>query len=93
MPALTLIFQEMKIDGWQVVKTGPDSLDVRICCSGEILPEDKAHILRVLRNHAGDTVRIAVIRVDHLCLSSAGKLKPVWSEVDGDKASLGAVAG
>jgi phenylacetate-CoA ligase len=80
-PALTLIFGEMDIQGWQIVKTQPNTLEVRISCSEEIRESYKAHILRVLGEHLGSTVEVRIKRVDKLTVTRAGKLKPVWSEV------------
>lgn len=81
-PALTLIFREMDIDGWQIVKTGSNTIEIRICCSGELPANHRSHILNVLGHHLGSGVDVVIKRVAQLTLTKAGKLKPVWSEVD-----------
>ncbi len=80
-PALTLIFGEMEIQGWQIVKTQHNVLEVRISSSQEIPDSYKSHIFRVLGEHLGPRVEVRIKRVDKLTVTRAGKLKPVWSEV------------
>jgi phenylacetate-coenzyme A ligase PaaK-like adenylate-forming protein len=79
-PALTLIFRNMKIDGWQVVQRAADALEVRIISREEIADEDATYIRDVLKNHAGEGVTVEVKRVDELWKTKSGKLKPVWIE-------------
>lgn len=80
-PALTLIFGEMEIDGWQVVQTGSNRLEVRISCSHELKPEYATHAVTVLRRHLGDDVEIVVKRVSEMDNTKGGKRKPIWREV------------
>lgn len=82
-PALTLIFGEMEIDGWQVVKRGPYRLEVRICCLSQIKQEYINHILRVLRHYLSDDIEIVIKRVDELEITRGGKRKPIWSDEEG----------
>lgn len=79
-PALTLIFGDMAIDGWQVVRTGASTLEVRILSSGEIPENYQTRILRVLSHHLGSGVDVLIKRVDQLTVTQGGKLRPVWSE-------------
>jgi ribosome maturation factor RimP len=71
----------MKIDGWQVVQTGPNRLEVRICSSSEIKPEDTQHVHKILRNYLDDAVEISIRRVERLETTKGGKWKPIWTEV------------
>ena len=82
-PALTLIFGDMKIDGWQIVQTGPASLEVRICNSGDLRPEYREKILRVLNFHLHGDVEVEIRLVDRLELTKGGKWKPVLSQFGG----------
>lgn len=80
-PALTLIFGDMKIDGWQIVQTGALSLEVRLRSSTELPVEYIDRIKRIISHHAGPAVALNIIRVDQLTLTKAGKLKPVICDV------------
>ncbi|MFH2044625.1 MAG: hypothetical protein ABIK92_05725 [Pseudomonadota bacterium] len=80
-PALTLIFGTMEIDGWQIVQTDPDRLEVRICCQSEIKPDYINLIHTVLKRYLDD-VQIIIKRVDKLETTKGGKWKPIWSEVE-----------
>jgi phenylacetate-CoA ligase len=82
-PALTLIFGAMEIDGWQVVQTGPNRLEVRMCSTSEISPEDRHHIRNILRYYLDDEVEVVINRVEKLETTKGGKLKPIWIE-EGD---------
>jgi len=80
-PALTLIFGDMQIDGWQIVQTGHDSLEVRVLCQGDLNPSYVERISRIIDHHVnGDSHRVAlnVRKVDKLELTQGGKLKPIW---------------
>ncbi|CAD7766617.1 MAG: hypothetical protein DNFNHJIP_00015 [Candidatus Argoarchaeum ethanivorans] len=81
-PALTLIFREMEIDGWQVVQTGNNRLEVRMCCLTELKPEYVEHVKKILRQHLSDEVEIDVKHVEKLKLTKGGKWKPIWTEVE-----------
>ena len=77
-PALTLIFRNMDIDGWQVVLRGPDTLEVRVLAHKGWKEEQTAYVRQVFATHAGKEVVVDVIRVETLETSPGGKLKPVW---------------
>lgn len=79
-PALTLIFGNMAIDGWQIAKTGPCSLEVRLKASDSALAQYRREIEIVLRHHLSQKIRIDLVKVDRLHLTSGGKLKPVVDE-------------
>jgi phenylacetate-CoA ligase len=81
-PALTLIFGDMEIDGWQIVQTAVDGLEVHLMTSGEIRPEYRLEIEKVLRFHVGEDVQIKIKRVDQLTKTQAGKLKPIWNNME-----------
>jgi hypothetical protein len=83
-PALTLIFGDMEIDGWQIVKTGESTLEVRIQILGEIPMNYQSRILRVLSHHLGSGIEVLINRVDQLTVTKGGKLRPVWSECSND---------
>jgi phenylacetate-CoA ligase len=80
-PALTLIFGDMEIDGWQIAQTGPASLEVRLCKAGAICSEYTPRILRVLNHHLDNSVAISVRQVPKLSLTRGGKHKPVVNEM------------
>jgi len=80
-PGLTLIFGPMKIDGWQVVQTGPNRLEVRMCSPSDINPEDINHVHKVLRHYLDDEVEIVIKRVTELKTTKGGKWKPIWTEM------------
>ncbi len=82
-PALTLIFGDMEIDGWQIVQTGALSLEVRLQTSREVPKAYEQRIRRVVDHHLnsnGREVDINVLRVDRLETTMAGKLKPIWRQ-------------
>ncbi len=81
-PGLTLIFKEMPIDGWQVVQKGLNNIEVRIKTNHEINPYDIAYIKKVIHLHASADVDVHVVRVEELSLTSRGKLKPVFVEMN-----------
>jgi phenylacetate-CoA ligase len=80
-PGLTLIFGPMKIDGWQVVQTGTNRLEVRMCSSSGINQDDKNLINKILRNYLDDDVEIIIRRVERLETTKGGKWKPIWTEM------------
>lgn len=84
-PALTLIFRDMEIDGWQVVQTGANRIEVRICCFKKLKPEYVDFIKKVFRQHLSNGVEIVIKRTDKLETTKGGKLKPVWSEIATNK--------
>lgn len=79
-PALTLIFSKMKIDGWQIVQTGSNRVEVRLYSKNEDISEHEIFIRRVLDHHLHGEVDVQVKRVTELTLTKGGKLKPVWVE-------------
>lgn len=80
-PALTLIFANMQLDGWQVVQTGEYSLEVRLCTDRSPRSEDVKHIQNVLRTYLDNEIAISIKPVKELRLTPAGKRKPIWREV------------
>ncbi len=81
-PALTLIFRDMEIEGWQVVQTKPALLEVRVSSKSELEPRNAEQIMNVLRRYVPEDVQISVKRAERLATTKGGKLKPVWSEVE-----------
>ncbi|TKB24997.1 phenylacetate--CoA ligase family protein [Desulfopila sp. IMCC35006] len=81
-PALTLLFGSMEIDGWQVVQTGPNKMEVRICCRGVMQPQYVEHIHNILGKHLSNEVDVNIKKVIELEKTSGGKRKPIWSEYD-----------
>lgn len=79
-PALTLIFGGMDIDGWQVVQTGPNRLEVRMCAMSELRPDDVKHVETILGRYLSGEVELLIKRVDKLQTTKAGKWKPIWRE-------------
>lgn len=79
-PALTLIFGNMLIDGWQIVQVGPMAIEVRLCGDGDPVARYGDEITRILRHHLEEAVKLTIKRVDKLSLTDGGKLKPVWIE-------------
>ncbi len=80
-PALTLIFSAMEIDGWQVIQTGPNRLDVRMCSSAELKTEDMNHVYKILRHYLDDEVEVIIKRVEKMETTKGGKLKQIWIEI------------
>jgi phenylacetate-CoA ligase len=79
-PAITLIFAKMKIDGWQVVQTGPRELEVRLLGGENIFTSYEAEIKKVLMHYLGSEIKINVKQVDNLRYTPGGKWKPIWRE-------------
>ena len=77
-PALTLVFRQMAIRGWQVVQTSPRDVEVRIRSERELSEIDAQYILKVFAEHAGSDVTVTIKRVDELQKTKEGKLKPIW---------------
>jgi len=86
-PALTLIFCEMDIDGWQIVQTSPNVLEVRVLSASGIGKEDNDYIEKVFAAHVGENVQVKVVTVRKLETTVAGKLKSIWVEFDQDNAA------
>ena len=80
-PALTLIFQHMKIDGWQVVQKTPTLLEVRLC-SPEIPQSYTDHIRTIMRGYLSQDVTIAVKRVERARGHRSGKTE---ADLDGSQ--------
>lgn len=80
-PALTLIFGNMQIDGWQIVQTGPMRIEVRLCGNGELVAKYGGEITAILRHHVGENVELSVVQVEKLTLTKGGKLKPVINQL------------
>lgn len=80
-PALTLIFAPMAIEGWQVVQTAPDGVEVRLRQAMPLEPRATQRIAAILGHHLGSEVKVTIRRVEALEVTAAGKRKPVWSEV------------
>lgn len=80
-PGLTLIFQKLPIDGWQVVQTGVNSLDVRIKTSNKLSCDEEQYIYKIIHHHLSPDVAININYVSHLATTSRGKLKPVFVEM------------
>ncbi|MHA1381683.1 MAG: phenylacetate--CoA ligase family protein [Candidatus Helarchaeota archaeon] len=81
-PALTLIFGNMDIDGWQVVQRSPTIIEVRILSRSGLKPEDYQYIKKVLDTHIGESVEVNIIMVPELECTKSGKLKLVWANYD-----------
>jgi phenylacetate-CoA ligase len=76
------LFGDMQIDGWQVVQTTPSKVEVRLAKSGAMDRDYLARVEQVMRHHLDSAIEIEVKHVQQLSLTQAGKLKPVWSEVN-----------
>lgn len=76
-PALTLIFGDMDIDGWQIVQTGDSSIEVRLCAKGELPAEYSERIRRILSFHLGNQVELVIRQTTRLEVTAGGKLKPI----------------
>lgn len=79
-PALTLIFRDMEIDGWQVVQTAPNILEIRILSQSGLKQEYYNYIQKVFDTHIGANVEVKILSVSELKTSASGKLKPVFVE-------------
>jgi phenylacetate-CoA ligase len=77
-PALTLIFRDMEIDGWQVVQRAKNMIEISILSSGGIKQEEYNYIRKVFETHVGENVKVKVSSVSELKATASGKLKPVW---------------
>ncbi len=85
-PALTLIFGRMEIDGWQVVQTAPNAVEVHVVTPGTLREEYRKEIEHVFRYHLGGEVHLEIKRVGQLAKTPGGKLKPIWNEMETDEA-------
>src|SRR6266496_4826823 len=52
------IFGELAIDGWQVVQTSVDRVEVRLCSASTLRPGDVDHVNRVFRYHLPPEVEL-----------------------------------
>ena len=83
-PGLTLIFKKLPIDGWQVVQTGMDSLEVRIKAKEALSGDHENYIYQVIHQHLTTDVNIAIRYVNEFSTTRLGKLKPVFIEMPND---------
>jgi len=79
-PALTLIFGNMEIDGWQVVQYAPSSLEIRILSRNGLRQEDYHYIQKVFDNQVGKNVKFKILTVPELETTESGKLRLVWAD-------------
>lgn len=84
-PGLTLIFKEFPIDGWQVVQTGHNNLEIRIKASQHLSSDKEEYIYKVIRHHLASNVEIKIRYVEQFTTTPQGKLKPVFSEISPEK--------
>jgi len=77
------LFGDMDIDGWQVVQTEPAKVEVRLAKAGALDHHAVSKVERVMRHHLSEPISIEVKHVEALAVTRNGKLKPVWSEVNG----------
>lgn len=84
-PGLTLIFKEFPIDGWQVVQTGRNSLEIRIKASQNLSSDKEEYICKVIRHHLASDVEINIRYVEQFITTPQGKLKPVFSAISPEK--------
>jgi|GEM_PF-805191 len=80
-PGLTLIFKKFPIDGWQVVQTGLNSIEVRIKAKQNLSSADEQYIRQVIHQHLTSDVDIRILYVAELTTTRLGKLKPVFVEM------------
>jgi phenylacetate-CoA ligase len=80
-PGLTLIFKEFPIDGWQVVQTGKDSIEIRIKSKQILGTEVEKYIRQIIQHHLAMDIEINILYVNQLASTSRGKLKPVFVEI------------
>ncbi len=85
-PGLTLIFKEFPIDGWQVVQTERNNLEIRIRASQNLSSDKEEYICKVIRHHLASDVAINIRYVDQFKTTAQGKLKPVFSASSTEKA-------
>ncbi len=76
-PALTLIFRNMDIAGWQVVQNSLNSVEVYIANSCMLQKEQLNYIKLAFKTHAGEGVDIKIVQGEKLQLTMSGKLKPI----------------
>lgn len=86
-PGLTLIFKELPIEGWQVVQTGSNSIEVRIKAKQILNSDDEKYICQVIHQHLTSDVHINIRYVDELATTHRGKLKPVFVEMSPEQPS------
>lgn len=84
-PGATLIFKDLKVDAWQIVQVGPETMEIRVRSSETLPAGQEEYIRRVLAQHLGLECRIMIKYVDALSVTRGGKLKPVFSEWDPNK--------
>ena len=84
-PAITLIFGNMEIDGWQVVQRAPSLLEVRILARNGLQEDDYHYIQKVFDTHVGENVEVKIMIVPELENTASGKLKLVWADYDQKK--------
>lgn len=80
-PAMVHIMAPLNLDGYQVVQTGLNRLEFRMCTSSEIKSDELNYIYKVLRHYLDDEVEIIIKRVQQLETTKGGKLKYVWTEM------------
>ncbi|MFZ2399920.1 MAG: hypothetical protein WAW31_14780 [Smithella sp.] len=86
-PGLTLIFKKFSIDGWQVVQTGGNSIEVRLKAKQPLNADDEKYIRQVIHLHLSTDVDISIRYVNELATTSRGKLKPVFVEMSPEQLS------
>jgi len=84
-PGLTLIFKKFPIDGWQVVQTGSNSIEVRLKAKKILNPDDEKYIYQVINQHLTSDVNINIRYVTELATTRFGKLKPVFVETSSEQ--------
>jgi len=80
-PALTLIFRDMNISGWQVIQTTMDSLEVHISNSEPLGNEIVEYIKLAFSTHVGSDIDVDIKEVTELQRTVSGKLKPVINAI------------
>lgn len=85
-PGLTLIFKRFPIDGWQVVQTGSNRIEIRIKSKNKLDENDEKYIYRVIYQHVPSDVVIDILYKNQLATTRLGKLKPVFVDMQSQEA-------
>jgi hypothetical protein len=75
------LLAEFPIDGWQVVQTGRNSLEVRIKANQNLSSVNEEYIRKVIHHHLASNLDINIRYVTQLATTPRGKLKPVFIEI------------
>jgi len=80
-PAFTLLFKEFDIEQYQIVQTAKNELLIKIVKGANYTENDTDFILSIVRNHAGEDVKVNVRIVDAIPVTKSGKRRFFISQV------------